>query len=165
MNLDSVTTLFAGIPTDWLILCVFAILAASETFRSGARTACVLALALPVGLVVFLAAENAAIIGSFVGQFSTATLQAVLLCILIVAAYMVVNLIGLEWGGQGGQTIQAALTGVALTAIVVTFWLATPALGEVWQFGPSGQEIFGESYRFFWLAGSYVALAFARSSS
>ena len=58
MNLDSITTLFAGIPTDWLILGVFAILAAFDILRNGARRASTAALALPVALLLFVTTEN-----------------------------------------------------------------------------------------------------------
>lgn len=163
MNLDAITSVFSSVPTDWLILGVFAILAAFDILRNGARRASTAALALPVALLLFVTTENTVFIGEIVRQFSTPVLQAVLIGILFAAMYVAIARIGLSWGSEAGQTIQAAVGGVALTAIIATLWLATPALQEVWQFGPQVQEIFGESYRFFWLLGSYAALAFVRS--
>ncbi|MBI4090795.1 MAG: hypothetical protein HY422_02120, partial [Candidatus Komeilibacteria bacterium] len=72
--------------------------------------------------------------------------------------------IGLTWGGEEGLTIQAAIAGVAAAGVVVTMWVATPPLQSLWQFGPQVQEIFGETYRFFWLISAFAALAFVRSS-
>ena len=163
MNLDAITGVYSAIPTDWMILGVFAIFAAFDILRSGARRACTAALALPIALLLFVTTENATFIGDIVRQFSTPILQAVLVGILFAAAFVTISRIGLSWGGETGQTIQAAVGGVALAAIVTTLWLATPALQEVWSFGPQVAEIFGESYRFFWLFGSYAALAFVRN--
>lgn len=164
MNLDAITSVFSSVPTDWMILGVLSIFVAFDILRSGARRACTAALALPIALLLFVTTENVVFLSDVISQFSTPILQAVLVGILFAAAYVVVNRISLSWGGETGQTIQAALGGVAVTAIFATLWLATPALDSVWQFGPSVQEIFGESYRFFWLFGAYAALAFVRNS-
>ncbi|OGG79171.1 hypothetical protein A3A39_03575 [Candidatus Kaiserbacteria bacterium RIFCSPLOWO2_01_FULL_54_13] len=163
MNLDSLTSLFAAVPTDWMIIGSFAILAAFDCVRSGARRVCTLALALPPTVILAESLSKAEILGGITGQFSTPMLEAVLFGILLVGMYVLIARIGLSWGEEAGQTIQAALAGVALTAIVVTIWIATPALDQLWNFGPQVQQIFGESYRFFWLLGSFAALAFVRS--
>ena len=163
MNFDPVASLYNAVPTDWMILGAFAIFAAFDCLRSGARRACTLALALPIALLLFSASGKAAFLGGITEQFSTPILEAVLLGILVVVSYVLIGRIGLSWGGESGQTIQAALGGVALTAILTTFWLATPALDALWRFGPDAQAVFGEAYRFWWLLGSYAVLAFVRN--
>ena len=164
MGLDTITNFFAGIPTDWLIIGAFALLAALDAVRAGARRICLLALALPVTVVLVTNLPKATLLGSITAQFSTPILGAVLFFIALVIMYIIVGRIGLAWGGEAGQTIQAALSGVAIAALVVTFWLQVPELDSIWHFGPQVQGIFGEGYRFFWFIGSYAALAFVRNS-
>lgn len=164
MNVDSITAIYASIPTDWMIIGVFAIFAAFDALRSGARRTVQLALALPLAAILVVSLSSATVLGSIVGQFSTPILQAILFFIILAIMYVVIGRIGLSWGEETGQTIQAALTGVAATAVVLVFWLQIPALGALWHFGPQVEVIFGEGYRFFWLIGSYAALAFVRAS-
>lgn len=164
MSLDAIMSAFSGIPTDWLIIGSFALLLAFDAVRAGARRICLLALALPAAVLLVESLPDAALLGGIAVQFSTPVLEAVLFFIVLAVMYVIVGRIGLAWGGEAGQTLQAALAGVAATALVVTFWIQVPALDSIWHFGPQVQDIFGESYRFFWLLGSYAALAFVRNS-
>src|SRR3989344_2874353 len=157
MGLDTITNFFAGIPTDWLIIGSFVLLAAFDAVRAGSRRICLLALALPVTVVLVANLPKAVLLGSIVTQFSTPVLGAVLFFIVLVITYIIIGRIGLAWGGEAGQTLQAALSGVAIAALAVTFWIQVPVLDSIWHFGPQVQDIFGESYRFFWLLGSYAA--------
>jgi len=164
MGLDTITNFFAGIPTDWLIIGSFALLSALDAVRAGSRRVCLLALALPATVILVDSLPDAAILGSIAAQFSTPILGAVFFFLVLVIVYIIIGRIGLAWGGEAGQTIQAALSGVAIAALAVTFWIQVPVLDSIWHFGPQVQDIFGESYRFFWLLGSYAALAFVRNS-
>lgn len=163
MSFDSITNLFAAVPTDWIIIGAFAIFAAFDALRSGARRICTLALALPPSALLFVVLPNTVVLGSVAAQFSTPLLEAVLFLIIFAIVYILIGRIGLSWGGEAGQTIQAALAGVAAATIVAVFWLQVPALDTLWHFGPQVQLIFGEAYRFWWLMASYAALAFVRS--
>lgn len=154
----------AGIPTDWIILGFFALFAAFDILRASAKRVVTLALALPVGMAFFLASENAIVLAGIVEQFSTSVMQAILLGIFIVVSYIFIARMGLEHSEEAGQTIQAALGGVALTALVATFWITTPSLDSLWHFGPQVQAIFSETYRFWWFIGSYAVLAFIRNT-
>jgi len=163
MNFEAIMSAFTAIPADWLVLGALAIFAAFDIVRSGARRVCTLALAIPLGTVFFLASEKAMFIGGIISQFS-GPVEAILLGVFVVVGYFLIARIGLSWGGESGQAIQAALGGVALAAILATIWVATPALQELWPFGASSREIFGESYRLWWLLGAYAALAYVRNS-
>lgn len=164
MNLDSLISLYNAVPTDWMIIGAVAIFAAFDTLRSGARRTCTFAFALPVTYVLIGSVPQAVVLGGIAGQFSTPLLQAILFFIILAVIYVTVSRIGLSWGGEAGQTIQAALAGVAGTALLVVFWLQIPALSTLYHFGADVQNIFGESYRFFWIIGSYAALAFVRNA-
>ena len=164
MNVDSLISLYNAVPTDWMIIGAVAIFAAFDTLRSGARRTCTFAFALPVTYVLIGSVPQTVVLGGIAGQFSTPLLQAILFFIILAVIYVTVSRIGLSWGGEAGQTIQAALAGVAGTALLVVFWLQIPALSTLYHFGADAQNIFGESYRFFWIIGSYAALAFVRNA-
>lgn len=162
MDFDALTGAFAAVPTDWIILGSITLVAAFDIVRSGARRVCVAALALPVSLLIFATAKDAMVIGGFVAQLSTPLMQAALIGGLFVVAFALIGRLGLSWGDDYGQAISAALGGVAFAVLVATFWVATPVLDSLWIFGPQIQQVFGESYRFFWLLGGYGTLAYIR---
>ncbi|MBI2612696.1 hypothetical protein HYW59_02695 [Candidatus Kaiserbacteria bacterium] len=163
MNFDSVISAVTNIPIDWMIIGGFALLAALDCVRSGARRVSQLTLAFPLAALLMQSLPQAYLVGDIAKQFSTPLMQALLLGALFVALYIFIGRIGLSWGGEEGQTIQAAIAGVAAAGIVVTMWVATPSLMSLWHFGPQVQEIFGETYRFFWLLGAFAAFAYVRS--
>ena len=78
--------------------------------------------------------------------------------------YILVGSIGISYGSESGRPLQAALGGIAAAAIIIVVWMGMPVLNDLWNFGTQVQSIFGEAYRFWWLIGSYAALAFVRRS-
>ncbi len=162
MGIDAISSTFSGIPIDWIILGVFAVLAAFISLRSGTGHACTLALSLPLAALFTKLLPSAAFVGGMIP--SDPTTEAFLFLGVLVVTCILVSRISASWDGGGGRPIQAALAGVAGTAILVTFWIMTPALDTLWHFGPQIQDLFGESYRFWWLIGSYSVLAFTRNT-
>ena len=164
MELDSISTIYSNIPTDWMIIGVFAIFAAFDCLRSGARRIATLAVALPVTTLFAGLLPQTVILGGFLTQFANPFLDSIIFGSLFVVLYMLIARLDFAWGSEEGQTIQAAIAGVAAAAIVTTFWVMVPALDSLWHFGPQVQSIFGEGYRFLWLIGSYAFLGFVRKS-
>lgn len=164
MGLDSISSVYASIPTDWLLIGLFAIFAAFDCLHSGARRACTVAVAFPVTTFLVIILPQTIILNTLLAQFANPFLDIIIFGALFAALYILIARFDFAWGNDSGQAIQAALAGVAATIIVVTFWVATPALNDLWQFGVQVQTIFGEAYRFWWIIGSYAALGFVRSS-
>ena len=163
MDLPDPGAIFRSIPIDWLILGGLAFVGGFEFIRDGSRRSAALALALPIALLLFLALGEAAVLGSITDGMETAYAQALFFGALVVIAYILVLRVGLSYGGARSQPIQAAVAGVALTIIALCIWLQTPALDTLWHFGAQVQSLFAEQYRFWWLLGAYIALAFART--
>lgn len=163
MNVDALIHTLTSIPFDWILIGGVALLAALDCVRSGARRVSQVALAFPLAALLMQNLPTAYIVGDIASQFSTPPMQALQIGVVFVALYIVLGRIGLAWGGEQGQPIQAAIAGVALAGIVTTMWVATPALQSLWHFGPQVELLFGETYRFFWLAAGYAALAYIRS--
>lgn len=165
MNLFSLThvpSVLAHWPTDWIIIGAAAAFIAFDTLRSGGTRASALALALPATLLILEAIPQAIGIGALAKQLSTPVLQVLLFGVLFVALYVLTyRIIGFFSAASGGP-IQALFCGIGATAILVVVWVSMPELSALWQFGPHVQAVFGESYRFWWLLGSYGAIAFAR---
>ncbi len=156
------TDFFSNIPLDWVIIGGFALLAALDCVRSGVRRVSQVALAFPLAALLMQSLPQAFILGEAAAQFTTPLMQALLLGFVFAVLYVLIGRVGISWGSEAGQTIQAALAGVAAAGVVATMWVATPALDSLWHFGPQVQEIFGEAYRFWWLLGAYGALAYIR---
>lgn len=163
MNLDAISGFFSHVPTDWIIIIVLAILLAFDALRSGFGRANALALCLPATLFLFGALPHAKILSRVVGLFGTPLLKAVLIGIVFAAAYLLVRRIAPSYSTGSTPVIQALLAGTASAIVLVVVWLSVPDLQSVWRFGPQVQAVFGEAYRFWWLAFSYTTLAFVRS--
>ncbi len=162
MSIESVLGMFTNVPIDWAILAMSVIFLAFDIVRSGAKRVAILALALPATVLLISALSSDAVLGPISKQFAAPLLQAVLFAVIFVVMYVLVGRLGISYGGESGQPVQALIGGLAATVILVCIWVMTPALQSVWNFGPQVQAIFGEGYRFWWILGSFSALAFIR---
>ncbi len=163
MNLTALGNVFTHVPIDYFLIGVVVLAVAVDALRSGTNRACALALALPAALMLSSVLPKAALLGGVSGQFSSSTFHAILLAALFAAAYMLIyRMIGFYGGGDAGS-LNAVITGVATAALLLAVWLQIPELQSVWHFSSTVEGIFGEAYRFWWMAGSYIALAFVRS--
>lgn len=163
MNVNAYSAFFSHIPIDWIIIFAFAVLVAFDAMRAGTGRACALSLSLPVTLLLISELSHAVGISSISAQFETSISKALIFGIIFVIAYFLVRRINKSYRDGGGAIIQAILTGISTASILVVIWLQVPELQSVWHFGTQVQSIFGEAYRFWWIAGSYAALAFVRS--
>ncbi len=166
MNLPSISSLgvfSSAWSVDWIIIVAVATVIAFDAIRSGGTRAASLALSLPATVVMLGALSHAAFVDGLTAQFSTPLLQALLFLVIFIPIYIFTYRIIGSWGMSGGAPIEALLTGLATTAIMLVVWLSIPALDAVWHFGPQVQYVFSEPYRFWWLIASYGALSFARS--
>src|SRR3989338_3795218 len=162
MNLEAATSLFAHFPTDWIILIVFAILIAFDAIRSGPGRARALALSLPATLFLSAALEHARILSGVAEQFSSPAMKSALFGVVFVAVYLLVLKMSARYTSNSVEIIQALMAGVAAAAVLVVVWLAVPGLQGIWNLGPPVQGGVGEGYRFWWVVGSYLVLAFVR---
>ncbi len=163
MDVSAITDIFSSVPADWFIIGRVALAAAFDCIRGGARRVSQIALAFPLSALLMQSLPHAFILGDAIKQLTTPLMQALVLGLVFAVLYVLLGRIGISWGGEGGQPMQAALAGVAMTSIIITMWLPTPALDSLWHFGPQIQDLFGDQYRFWWLVGSLGALAFVRS--
>lgn len=162
MNVASISSVFANWPIDWILIGAFAAFAAFDALRNGPSRATALVLCLPAALFFMNTLSNALFLGSLAAQFTTPLSQAGVFAVVVVALYFVVHR-AISTFSTGLPPLQALMTGLAAAIVLVVVWLLTPGLDAVWNFGDQARVVFGEAYRFWWLAASYVAIAAARS--
>ncbi|MDO8521925.1 MAG: hypothetical protein Q7S08_01410 [bacterium] len=157
-----INVFFSHIPIDWIIIAVFAIIVAFDAMRSGSGRATSFALSLPATLFIVAELPHAKFLSGVTEQFTSSVLKALLFGIVFVVTYILVRRMSAPDATDSGQIIQAIVAGIAATAVAIVVWLQVPELQSVWHFGAQIQAIFGEAYRFWWIAGSFAALAFVR---
>lgn len=162
MDLAPIVNWFTSTPTDIIILGALAILIALDSISSGARRISTLALALPPAALLLGFFGEAAFLEGVARQISSPLFSALLFLLLTALFYALIGRIGLSWDAGSGGPALGAIAGVAGTAIIVVFWLETPGLESLWSFSKQISAVFAHEYRFWWLAGSYAALAFVR---
>lgn len=163
MNLDAVTGIFTGIPFDLLILSGILIILAIDSLRSGIGRACAISIALPIVLVLYSLIPKTIALGTIPMLSASPSAEAITFGVLAFGTYLLMRRISLEYIESGtGEPVQALIAGGAATAVFIVVWLQFPAGQEVWQLSDKVTTLFSESYRLFWLLGSYLALAFAR---
>ena len=163
MDVGSVTSVLSSVPADWIILGVVVLLFTVDAIRVGVGRISSLGIGMLLALLASAALTNAAFLGSISRTFSTPVLQALLFGLILVLMFLFVRRVTIDYSEMGGQPIQAIFAGIAVTILIVVAWLQIPALSSVWNFDQQVQTVFGEAYRFWWLIGSFAALAFARS--
>jgi len=162
MDLSSISSLFTHWPTDWILIGAFAVFAALDAMRTGPARAAALSLSLPVALLLLQELPKAFLVGSASTQLASSLAQVGVFVALAVVMYFVVYRIIFAFSNGLGP-IQALLAGLAAAIVLVVVWLQVPALDSVWHFGDQVQAVFGTAYRFWWLIGSYIALAAVRN--
>lgn len=156
------SSLLAHWPIDWILIGACAAFIALDAVRSGSARAAALALALPATLLFLDALPHATLPEMVLKQLSTHAGQLIVFAVLFALLYIAIHRMIFGFSG-GGEVIQALITGLAATIVLVVVWLQVPALDSLWHFGPQVQAVFAESYRFWWLIVAYAALAFARN--
>ncbi len=162
MDFNALETLTTQWPTDWIIIGAFAAFMALDALRSGSTRAAALMLSLPAALLVTNALQGSFFLGPLSAQFTAPNAQAGIFVAIAIFLYLAVHRAIFSFSDSGG-VVQALIAGLAVAVVFVVVWLQVPALQSVWQLGPQVQAVFSETYRFWWLIASYVALAFVRS--
>ncbi|KKW18999.1 MAG: hypothetical protein UY63_C0025G0002 [Parcubacteria group bacterium GW2011_GWA2_51_10] len=159
MSLTSVMNFFSGLPLDFVVIAGVLVLVFFATLRKSSR-AVVLALAFLTAIPLQEAAAHSGIIKKIYTQTQYAELLLVVL-VLLASYILIARILG---NGVGAPQMVPRLVGaVAATVIVVVVWLEIPVLDSLWHFSDQMRAVFGESSRLWWILGSLVALAYARS--
>lgn len=164
MSLDSIVSVLLQWPTDWVLICTFAVLVTVDALRSGAGKAASLAFALPISLLALSTLPHSAFIGLSAQQLATNDMAtAAVFLVFIVAFYLFARRTLGFWDDTAGAPLQSVLIGISCAIIVVIMWLHVPALASIWSFSPQLHAIFGEAYRLWWMIAAYATLAYVRS--
>ncbi|HWO07221.1 MAG TPA: hypothetical protein VNM40_01400 [Candidatus Paceibacterota bacterium] len=160
--MEALSGVFDAVPIDWLVLGGITVVVALDVLRAGLGRAIAISIALPLAAFLFTLVDETVVLGSL-DALSGATAQAGLFAVLAVALFFLVSRMGLDYVDGGmGEPVQALLAGGATAAIFASIWLQMPILSEWWSLSDQVQAIFAPAFRFWWIVGSYAALAFAR---
>lgn len=162
MDLAAASNFFSYIPLDWIIAAIIVILLAFDSIRSGPRRAIALSIAFPIVFLLTASFSNAKFLASISAQLTSPLLQSALFGAILIAVYLFLRRIYSGYERSRGALSQSIVSATAAAAIALVFWIQMPALQSIWHFGPQIQAVFGEAYKFWWLIGSYIALAFVR---
>jgi hypothetical protein len=159
MNTAAFTSALSHFSADWLLIGAVALAMVLYSLWRSSTPAVTIALCAPLTLILSEALPHAQILGPVSQQFGTNS--AILFLAVFVVLFLLVYRITASFS-EGGGVLEALLAGLSSTAILALVWIQVPALQSLWHFGPQIQNIFGETYRFWWLLVAYAALAFAR---
>lgn len=162
MDFGGAYSAFSQIPLDWLIIAVLFIVIAADALRGGTNRAAALALSFPVSYVLFQMIAHTFLLDMFIGQFSATIEQAVVFAILETIVFVCVHQMLFSYD-RYSSLISATVAGLAAVIVVLVIWMQMPLLQSIWHFDGQIQAVFGASYAFFWIVGSYLALAFIGS--
>lgn len=155
-------SILAQWPIDWILIGAFAAFVALDGVRSGPSRATALMLGLPAALLLIDKLPDAIFLGPVAAQFTTPLAQAGLFAIVTAVLYFVIHRVIFTFSNNL-PPLQALIAGLAAAIVLVVIWLQVPGLEAVWDFGDQVRAVFGEAYRFWWLAAAYIALAAVRS--
>lgn len=156
--MDSISQL-VGMPMDYFILALVALIIAFDAWRSGPNRAIALSLAFALTYISLSWASGTYFLNT-IEMSGYAALG--IAFVKLIALYFILNRIVNSFGFGVGGPATALAAGLGATALSIVFWIATPTFNDLWTFGPVIQSIFGEAFRAWWLIGSFALLAFAR---
>ena len=162
MDVASLSSIFTHWPTDWILIGAFAAFAALDAIRSGPTRATALMLSLPAALLLIDKLPDAVFLGSLSAQLVSPLAQAGLFAVVTAVLFFIIHRVIFAFSNNL-PPLQALIAGLAAVIVLVVIWLQVPGLEAVWDFGDQVRAVFGEAYRFWWLAASYIALATVRN--
>jgi cation transport ATPase len=162
MDVEAWTGIIAAWPNDWILIGGVTVLVALDALRSGSARAVSLALSLPATLFVMNAIPESFFLGPLVATYTAPVVQIVLFLIVLTLLFWATYRTVFS-ASDGGQVLQSLIIGMAASAALVIVWIQVPGLEYLWHFGDQVQAAFAPAYRFWWLVGVFLALAFARS--
>lgn len=155
--------MLSGIPYEWIAIGALATILAIDSLRSGIGRAIALALAAPLSVFLFSFFDSALVLKDIVALQQSAVAQVIVLAGLFVACFILLRRLGIEYYESGvREPIQSLLAAVAATAVVTLVWVDTPILMGVYELGSQIQTLFADSYRLWWILGSFATLTFVR---
>lgn len=166
-NVPSISALqppsfISAVPIDAVILIIFAIIVCIDAYRSGTRRAVVFALTAPISLVVYSALLNAALIGVSMQKMAMPSVQAATAGGVFILVYLIIYRLVPPSFNNASSPLQAIVASLAASITLALLWVQTPALMALWAPSEMVQMIFGATFRLYWLAGTFLTLAFAR---
>ncbi len=162
MNFGGAFSALSQIPIDWMIVGIFFVVVAADALRSGSFRAAAIAISFPLSALLYQMIPQTALLSAVFAQFPKAFEQALLFVILEVIIFVCLHQM-LRSFDASTSLLSAGVSGLAATVAVLVVWTDLPILQSLWHFDAGIVAIFGASYRFFWLIGAYLALAFLGS--
>jgi hypothetical protein len=159
MDFGSVSSAFSQIPLDWILVVIFFVVIAADALRAGPVRAGAIAISLPLSALLYQMIPQTVLLSSISSQFPKSFEQALLFAILEIILFVCFNQLLYSFESHS-SLLSAVVCGLCATVVVLVVWTQVPVLQSLWHFDSQIVAIFGASYRFFWLIGSYLALAF-----
>lgn len=159
MDTSSIAATLTHLSTDWVLLAAVFALGAWDGYQSGAARASSVAIASVAAVSLVTLVPHTALLQTLP---EIPHREAILIGIIFAVLYLVVRRITETFGSGLGGILSVAFGGVGIVAVLFALWIGTPALAALWQFGPTFQAVFSESYRLFWIIGGIAALALSR---
>ncbi len=160
----SVAPVAPTLTIHWIVFLCIVLVFSLESFRSGSSRAVTFSIALPLTLLFSNWLSNAFLLNQILKIYvNTSTLQVALFSTLFILFFFLTHrMLASSPSGMGG-VLPAVLSGFAATIVLMTIWSQIPGLIGFWNFGDSVSAFFGDSYRAFWLLGSFLILGYVRS--
>lgn len=157
--MDAISAWFTSVPLDWFILAIFATILTVDALRGSTARAAALTVALVGAGFLFDFSADTAFIGSFVS--GTEIVQSgVFFALMVTLFVMIYRMMGYA---DNTTPLQALLAGVGATLVAVSVWMAIAPLQSIWQFSPSIELVFSESYRLLWIIAGLVLVTLSRA--
>ena len=160
--MSSFAAVVAHISIDWAIVAVLIVVLTADAMRSGiSRSVGVLLGSLAV-LTFAQLLPHAVLIGPATSALKSPLMPAVIFLALYAVAIVLSHRIFGSYSGYGLNFPHSLMTACATTIAIITVWINSGVLQNIWHFGPQITTLFGAAYALWWLIGSMIVIAFVR---
>ncbi len=162
MDFAGAYSAISQVPVDWLVSGLIFIIVSADALRCGSIRAGAIAISLPLATFLYPMLSLTIGLSAITGHFQSQLAQDISFLVLEAILFACVHQMLYSFD-RSASFLLAMLCGLAATIVVLVVWAQSPILESIWHLSPPLQTVFGQSYRFLWLLGSYLALAFVSS--
>ena len=148
--------------SDWGLVAFVFLAVGVDCMRAGVGRSIACALSFSSASVLLNLLPHTVMLESVTSRLSGVYASSLTYAVFFILSYVAIRRMTSSYGDMGGEVLSSFFSALAVTFLLLAFWVTTPALSALWMFGPFFQSVFASAYTLWWMLAGYTILAVTR---